>query len=155
MSSAFVREQDTEAVDDLPDRPISPFPNDVTREGLARIEAEIEAAQKARAKAQADGDRPALSRSARDLRYWTVRRLSAHVVADPEDIETVRFGNTVEITRDDGRKQRFKIVGEDEANPAKGTISHAAPLARAMLGKRVGDVVPAGEGEAEIVKIGL
>jgi transcription elongation GreA/GreB family factor len=154
MSSAFVREQDTEAVDDLADRPISPFSNNVTRDGLARIDTEIEVAQEARARAQADGDRTALSRSARDLRYWTARRLSAHVVADPEDTETVHFGNTVEIARDDGRKQTFKIVGEDEANPAKGTISHAAPLARAMLGKRVGDVVAAGEGEAEIVKIG-
>ena len=58
------------------------------------------------------------------------------------------------IVRDDGREQTFRIVGEDEADPAHGTLSHASPLARALFGKKVGDVVPAGSGEAEIVAIG-
>ena len=52
------------------------------------------------------------------------------------------------IVRDDGREQTFRIVGEDEADPAKGSISHVSPLARSMFGKRVGDVVRAGNGEA-------
>jgi len=55
----------------------------------------------------------------------------------------------VTIVRDDGREQTFRIVGEDEADPAKGSISHVSPLARSMFGKRVGDVVRAGNGEAE------
>jgi transcription elongation GreA/GreB family factor len=66
----------------------------------------------------------------------------------------LRFGGTVTILRDDGREQTFRIVGEDEADPSKGTLSHASPLARALFGKKVGDVVPAGSGEAEIVSIG-
>ena len=57
------------------------------------------------------------------------------------------------IVRDDGREQTFRIVGEDEADPGKGSISHVSPLARSMFGKRVGDVVRAGNGEAEIIRI--
>ena len=57
------------------------------------------------------------------------------------------------IVRDDGREQTFRIVGEDEADPAKGTISHASPLARSMFGKGVGDVVKAGNDGAEITRI--
>jgi transcription elongation GreA/GreB family factor len=60
---------------------------------------------------------------------------------------------TVALEREDGRKQTWRIVGEDEADPAKGTISHVSPLARALYGKRVGDVVKAGQGEAEIIAI--
>ena len=57
------------------------------------------------------------------------------------------------IERSDGRQQTFRIVGEDEADPAHGTLSHAAPLARALMGKEVGEAVQAGNTEAEIVKI--
>jgi transcription elongation GreA/GreB family factor len=59
----------------------------------------------------------------------------------------------VTIVRDDGRQQTFGIVGEDEADPAQGTISHASPLARALFGKAVGDVIRAGKDEAEIIAI--
>ena len=69
------------------------------------------------------------------------------------DMDEVHFGVTVMLERDDGRKQTWRIVGEDEADPAKGTISHVSPLARALYGKRVGDVVKAGQGEAEIIAI--
>ena len=65
----------------------------------------------------------------------------------------MQFGSTVTIVRDDGRRQMFRIVGEDEADPARGTLSHAAPLARALFGKQVGDTIQAGQSEAEIVEI--
>ena len=55
--------------------------------------------------------------------------------------------------RDDGREQTFRIVGQDEADPSQGSISHVSPLAKAMFGKRVGDVVRAGAGEAKILQI--
>ncbi|MET0706745.1 MAG: GreA/GreB family elongation factor, partial [Tardiphaga sp.] len=55
---------------------------------------------------------------------------------------------------DDGRKQTFRIVGEDEADPSRGTISHVSPLARQLFGKGVGEVVRVGAGEAEILAIG-
>jgi transcription elongation GreA/GreB family factor len=59
----------------------------------------------------------------------------------------------VTIVRKDGRTQTFRIVGEDEANPVHGTLSHISPLARALFGKEVGDVIKVGHGEAEIVNI--
>jgi transcription elongation GreA/GreB family factor len=60
----------------------------------------------------------------------------------------------VTIVRDDGREQTFRIVGEDEADPRAGSISHVSPLARAVLGKHVGDEVRAGTAEVEITAIG-
>jgi transcription elongation GreA/GreB family factor len=153
MSRAFVREQDTDRPEDLPERPISEHPNDVTETGLAQIDRALAAAAEAHAHAQATADRAALATAGRDLRYWTVRRATARVVPAPSDLSEVRFGTSVTILRDDGREQTFRIVGEDEADPAQGSISHVSPLARAMFGKRVGDVVAAGAGEAEIIRI--
>ena len=78
MSSAFVKEPEGgEAFEDLPDRPISPHPNFVTPEGLALIEAELTRLHEEHAAAQAADDKVALSKTARDLRYWTARRASA------------------------------------------------------------------------------
>jgi transcription elongation GreA/GreB family factor len=154
MSRAFVKDTDADAVEDLPDRPVSEHPNDVTAEGLAQIEAAVAAAQAALGSAQAAEDRAAMAQASRDLRYWSARRATARVVPDSDDTTQVRFGGTVTIIRDDGREQTFRIVGEDEADPTKGTLSHASPLARALFGKTVGEVVPAGSGQAEIVAIG-
>jgi len=153
MSRAFVKEQDGEVIDDLPDRPVSEHPNFVTAQGLALIEDALAHAQSEYAKAQAENDRAALARSGRDLRYWTARRSSAQLIAAPNGAGEVQFGSTVTLARDDGRTQTWRIVGEDEADPAQGTISHVSPLARALFGKRVGDVVAAGQGEAEITAI--
>jgi transcription elongation GreA/GreB family factor len=153
MSRAFVKENDEQIIaDDLPDRPISEHPNFVTAEGLAQIEAELARAHAEYGKAQRENDRPALARSGRDLRYWSARRSNAEVVTPP-DTNEVHFGVTVALKREDGRKQTWRIVGEDEADPAKGTISHVSPLARALYGKCIGDVVKAGQGEAEIIAI--
>jgi transcription elongation GreA/GreB family factor len=65
----------------------------------------------------------------------------------------VQFGSTVTIVRDDERRQIFRIVGEDEADPTRGTLSHVSPLARALFGKQVGDSIQAGQSDAEIVAI--
>ncbi len=151
MSRAFVK--DAEYLEELPERPVSEHPNDVTEAGLAQIEHAVQAASEAYARAQASADRAALAAARRDLRYWTARRATARVVPAPADPSEVRFGTAVTIMRDDGREQTFRIVGEDEADPAQGSVSHASPLARAMFGKRVGDVVRAGAGEAEIIRI--
>lgn len=153
MSRAFVKEQDAASVIDLPDRLISEHANDVTAQGLALIEAEFKRAQQALADAQAADDREAIARASRDMRYWDARQATAHVVAPNEDTSQVRFGHTVTLARDDGREQIFRIVGEDEADPAKGTLSHVAPLARALFGKGVGDTVRAGAHELEILDV--
>jgi transcription elongation GreA/GreB family factor len=152
MSRAFVKEQDVDYLE-LPERPVSEHPNDVTETGLAQIEDALAKASEAYAIAQASADRAALAAAGRDLRYWTARRATAQMVPAPADTSEVRFGASVTIRRDDGREQTFRIVGEDEADPAKGSISHVSPLAKSMFGKRVGDVVSAGSGEAEIKAI--
>src|SRR5438477_232182 len=118
MSRAFVK--DADAIDELPDRPISAHHNEVTREGLRRIESALTAAQEAFAAAQLVGDREGLASAGRNLRYWTARRSTAVVAPEPEDNSVVRFGHAVTILRSDGRKQTFRIVGEDEADPARG-----------------------------------
>lgn len=154
MSRAFVKERDqAQGVAELPDRPISPHPNLVTAEGLAALDAEYARLQREHADAQAGGDRAAVASLARDLRYFAARRASAQVVAPPGDADLVHFGSRVTIDRADGRRQTFRIVGEDEADPSRGTLSHASPLARALIGKKIGDVVRAGNGEAEIAAI--
>jgi transcription elongation GreA/GreB family factor len=117
------------------------------------IEAALDEARRSYGEAQVTGDREALVKAGRDYRYWGARRASAQIVSPDPDIDTVQFGSTVTIVRDDGREQTFTIVGEDEADPAQGTISHVSPLARALFRKAVGDVVRAGKDEAEITAI--
>jgi len=125
----------------------------VTAEGLAQIEDELARLQREHAAAQTAGDRVATARAARELRYWNARRASAQLAPPCEDSTRVHFGSTVTIVRDDGRRQTFRIVGEDEADPARGTLSHVSPVARALFGKEVGDTIRAGQSDAEIVEI--
>lgn len=154
MSRAFVKEPDgLDAFEELPERIVSDNPNLVTEAGLKQIEGEVDRLSRAYAEAQASGDRAALNVAARDLRYWTARRASAEVVPPATDAREVRFGARVTFVREDGRRQTYRIVGEDEADPAKGTLSYVSPFARALLGKSVGDTVRAGPGEAEILAI--
>lgn len=158
MSVAFTREEDLEATAaDLPHRPISPHPNLVTPEGLQQIEAELASARAAYASAQAKGsiesDRTAMARATRDLRYWSARRGTAQLVEPVEGDGAARFGSRVSIVREDGREQTWRIVGEDEADPAQGTVSHVSPLARALLGRRMGDEVSVAGQTVEITAV--
>jgi transcription elongation GreA/GreB family factor len=152
MSRAFVKNTD-EATDELPDRPISPHSNIVTAEGAAAIEANLARFQEEYARAQSQNDRPALAAASRELRYWSSRVASAQVAPIPADTAQVQFGCKVTILREDGRRQTYRIVGEDEADPASGKISYVSPVARALMGCRVGDVVKAANLEVELVAI--
>jgi len=159
MSVAFTKEQDSEsAAADLPDRPISSHPNLVTPQGLAQLDAALAAARAAYNAAQAaddvQTDRTAMARATRDLRYYGARRSSAQLFEPEGPMDTVRFGGSVTFEREDGRRQTYRIVGEDEADPAKGSVSYVSPLARALLGKSVGDVAVVGDGEVEVVAVG-
>jgi len=156
MSVAFTREEDSEsAAAELPDRPISPHPNLVTPQGLAELEAALADARAAYAAAQAGGevktDRTAMARATRDLRYYAARRASARVIAPTPDADRVTFGGQATILRADGRVQTFRIVGEDEADPARGSVSYISPLAKALLGREVGDIVLVGGAEVEVI----
>jgi transcription elongation GreA/GreB family factor len=154
MSRAFVKEPDgTEVFEELADRVVSPHRNFVTADGLAHIEDEIERLRAALAVATEIRDRAVIARVSRDLKYWTLRRASAELVMPAPHRNGIGFGSKVSLVRDDGRRQTFRLVGEDEADPARGLISYVSPLARALIGRRVGDVVSAGQGEAEIVAV--
>jgi len=59
----------------------------------------------------------------------------------------------VTFKRDDGRIQKFRIVGEDEADPKAGSISFVSPVARSLMGKAVGDVVDSFDQKLEIISI--
>ena len=154
MSRAFVKEHDEMRAGELPDRLISPHPNLVSAEGLRQIEAEVTRLTRQYAEAQSSDNREDLAVAVRDLRYWTQRRATAEVIAPPKDAAAVHFGSKVTIRRDDGRRQTYRIVGEDEADPAKGTLSFVSPLAMALMGKKVGETVRAGPSAAELVEIG-
>jgi transcription elongation GreA/GreB family factor len=73
----------------------------------------------------------------------------------PDQVATdiVAFGSTVTFSRDGGRVQTYRIVGEDEADPKAGSISHTSPIATSLLGKAVGDVATLGDQELEIIAI--
>jgi transcription elongation GreA/GreB family factor len=153
MNKAFTKEPEAgEVYDDLPDRPISPH-NVVTPKGLEMIEAELARLHREHAAAAEVDDRAWLAKVNRDLRYWTSRRATAQVIEPPSDAAEVHFGSTVTILRNDGRRQTYRIVGEDEADPSLGTLSYVSPVAQALLGKPIGEVVQAGTAEAEIIAI--
>lgn len=154
MSRAFVKEQDGEdSLEELPERPVSPHPNAVTPRGLRLIDEEIERLRKDLAHAQHDTDRNAIARASRDLRYWTQRRSTAQLIDIPKEPKEAAFGTVVKIEREDGRTQTYAIVGEDEANLEQGFIAYTTPLARALIGARVGDSVKLTGGEAEVTAI--
>lgn len=155
MSRAFTREEDSEnAISGIGERPVSEHRNLVTESGLALIDAELAELRENLAKAEADSDREKMALTSRDLRYWTARRESAELSVPEADSSVVRFGMTVTIEDEQDKKNVWKIVGEDEADAAKGMISHVSPMAQAMFGKSVGDVFTVNGREWEIVKFG-
>ena len=151
MSRAFVKEVEYK-INDLADRPVSMHPNYVTAEGLAAIERTLGRFEAAN-KAAIAKNRTAMAATQRELRYWIARRSTAKVVEPTADKSKVQFGATVTVRRDDGRSQTFRIVGEDEAEPARGTVSYVSPLARAVLGGIVGETVEVPGGAATITEI--
>ena len=151
MSRAFTREDDNErAISDLGERPVSSHRNLVTAAGLAQIDEEIAALRRDLAKAEAASDRQRIATVSRDLRYWSARRENAELSAPDPDSKVVRFGVTVAVEDEDGNRKSWKIVGEDEADAAKGSVSHVSPMARALFGKTIGDVAVVNAKEWEI-----
>jgi transcription elongation GreA/GreB family factor len=159
LSVAFTKEEsaETAAETQLPDRPISPHLNLVTEQGLKALERRLLEARDAFEAAQKADDvneRRRLSAiPLRDMRYCAERVRTARTIAAPDGTDIVAFGSTVTFSRADGRQQTYRIVGEDEADPKAGSISHVSPVARAVMGKAVGDVVTAGNQDIEIVAI--
>jgi transcription elongation GreA/GreB family factor len=159
LSVAFTKEDSAETASEtqLPDRPISPHPNLVTEAGLKALEQQLQQAREACEAAQQIDDVNERRRQAalplRDARYFAERVRTAQVMPAPASNDTVAFGSTVTFKRDDGRVQKYHIVGEDEADPKAGSISFVSPVARSLMGKAVGDVVGVPPQELEIVAI--
>ena len=151
MSRAFVRNSDADP-GPLPDRPISPHPNFVTRRGLAAIEARVRELEAQRQDLRERDDAAQRAGIARELRYWSSRRASARLV-EPVPSDRVRFGMRVTLRLPSGATQAFRLVGEDEADASSGLISWMAPLAQALLGRQAGDSVAFQGGEAEILSM--
>ena len=137
----------------LPERPISPHPNYVTARGLELIEAALSRCAVGPRRRASGADREALARQRANCTIGSSAAPARSSFRRRPDSETVHFGSTVTIERDDGRRQTWQIVGEDEADPAHGTLSYVSPVARALAGRKVGEVVQAGNYEAEIVAI--
>jgi len=145
MSVAFRRESDDEHLEPKFELPIPPGPNLVTDRGLALIEERI--AELEEALAAAGDDEAARAPIQRDLRYWTARQVSAERAPIPAG-DKVEFGVEVTIALR-GAEKTFRLVGDDEADPAAGFVSFNAPLARAMMGAEPGDLLPfAGQDDA-------
>lgn len=159
MAVAFTKEESFETASEtlIPDRPISPHPNLVTQAGLKALELQLQQAREAYDASSTIEDVNERRRQAasplRDLRYFAARVRTAQLVPEPTSIATVAFGSTVTFSRDDGRVQTYRIVGEDEADPKAGSISFVSPVARLLIGKAVGDVVSVSDHELEITAI--
>jgi transcription elongation GreA/GreB family factor len=159
LSVAFTKEDSAETASEtlLPDRAVSPHPNLVTEAGLKALEFQLHRAREAYDAAQKIEDVNERRRQAavplHDVRYFATRVRTALVVTNPASTDTVAFGSTVSFRRDDGRVQKFRIVGEDEADPKTGSISFASPVARLLMGKAVGDVAGTSGQELEIIAI--
>ena len=99
-------------------------------EALANLMAEYRAAYDAAHQIEdATERRRAIALASREIRYFADRLRTAQVVPPPSESDAVAFGHQVTFKRDDGRRQAFRVVGEDEADPRNGSISYVSPVA--------------------------
>ncbi len=147
MSVAFRRESDEEHLEPRFELPIPPGPNFVTPAGLAQIEARV---RELETKVAIESEPTALAESQRDLRYWRTRLATALPGPEPAEGE-VGFGSRVSF-RLKGTLRTLDIVGDDEADPPSGRIAFSAPLARALMGAQVGEMVDLG-GVTEAIEV--
>ena len=164
MSRAFTKESDDDLVaGELPERPVPAHANYMTPRGHEQLQARVRALQEQHEKLAAQsGDDSAAKQKRREIerdqRYFNAQ-LERALVVDPagQARDGVHFGAAVKMLDEDGKAHRFTIVGDDEADVAAGMISWASPLAKAMIGAKVGDTViwrrPAGDAEVKIVEI--
>jgi transcription elongation factor GreA len=146
----------------------------MTRQGYERMKEELErlkrverpAISRAIAEARAHGDlsENAEYHAAREKQAFTEARINeletkvgtAEVLDPPSSGDRITFGSTVRLEDGDGKESRYQIVGSDETDPTRGRISVMAPLARTLIGKKVGDSVeaqlPGGKKRFEILE---
>jgi transcription elongation factor GreA len=132
----------------------------MTRAGYDRLREEVDRLKRERplivraiAEARAHGDlsENAEYHAARERQGFVEARITdleakigtAEVIDPPTSGDRVTFGSTVKLEDEDGRGATYQIVGSDEADPKRGLISVMSPLARTLIGKKVGDRVTA------------
>ncbi len=163
MSRAFVKENDLEHTGtDLPERPQSEHPNYVTPAGLTQLQQQATQLELDRQQLAPRKDDPVarqrLAMVERDLRY-VQGRLERAIPVDPteQSTDSILFGAIVNLEDENGDHHEYAIVGEDEADISQNKVSWVSPLARALIGAKVGDTVkwrrPAGDLELEITAI--
>jgi len=135
MSVAFRRDGDDEHLEPKFEIPIPPGPNLVTARGKALIDEKVTALETAIASAEPER----VEALKRELRYWQTRQVTAEVVPAPSG-DTVEIGTTVSF-RLNGKARVLSIVGDDEADPGAGLVAFSSPLARALMGAEVGEMV--------------
>jgi transcription elongation GreA/GreB family factor len=162
MSRGFVKEDDLEhAGTDVPERSISTQPNYVTVTGYALLEKQANALELQRKALSAKQDdqqaQQQLAIVNRDLRYVAARLESALITKPDAASEQVLFGATVTVEDEEGEQQTYQIVGEDEADIKANKVSWTSPLAKALIGHKIGESVtwarPAGNTALEIIAI--
>ena len=164
MSKAFTKDDGAEDPPFVAPRAPLPagVPNYVTPRGLALLRSELSSLEASRSsiplEASADS---AAARAALQARIQELKaRLASAVLVDPSErrsSDEVRFGARVMVQGDSPEPRQIDIVGVDEADATNGRIAFVAPLARALLGKRPGDVVtfrtPRGQEEIEVLSV--
>ena len=170
MSRAFTKESD-DAGTELPERALSVHANYVTLHGLQQLKLQLETAEKKRSQLLVVKDgagyveplakqiaKQKIAMLERDMRYLSARQQSA-ILSDNAllQADTVLFGATIHVENDEGVMHQFTIVGEDEADIAANKVSWVSPLAKALLGHKIGESIiwhrPAGHLNLEIISI--
>jgi transcription elongation factor GreA len=133
----------------------------MTRGGYERLREELDRLKRierpsivraiAEARAHGDLSENAEYHAARERQGFVEARIgeleskvgTAEVLDPPTSGDRVTFGSTVKLEDEEGRETAYQIVGSDEADPRRGLISIMSPLARTLIGKKVGDTVTA------------
>ena len=165
MSRAFVKEEDQEEAPFIPPRAALPpgSTNYVTPAGMQQLADEKQALEEEKAGLSASVEDETERRKATatingKLQLLVERINSAHVLLPPDSEEEVRFGAKVKLkVVGKGSIQAFQIVGVDEADVQQQKIAFVSPIARAITGKKVGEVAQLSLGkevrELEVVEI--
>jgi transcription elongation factor GreA len=147
----------------------------LTREGRAKLEAELKVLREVRrpeiaeriktAKEFSDADDNSEFEEAKNEQAFIEGRIltlenmiaNAVMIENNHDHDLVRLGSKVSVADSEGEKEEYTIVGTAEVDPRHGKISNESPVGRALLGRKIGDrvqvVVPAGVIEYEIIDI--
>ena len=134
MSVAFRRDGDEEHLEPKFEIPIPPGPNLVTARGLALLHLRVAEFE---ARLATLSEESSIQAAKRDLRYWQTREITAELVPVPTG-KSVAIGTQVCFLLG-GKQRSLSIVGDDEADPARGLVSFSAPLSRALMGAEPGD----------------